>query len=126
MVDALVEACNRAGGIDGRTIELRRYDGSAEEAEGLMGRACGDEVFFLVGSAFGADGTQEATRLGCDLPAVPALTVDAAVANAALLVAPVPEPADRASVADAILLVRRADERAELRRPGLDRVPARR
>jgi hypothetical protein len=90
---AMIEWCNEQGGINGREIEGIYYDAKITEVNNVMLEAC-EQVFMLVGEGWALDSGQEATRLGCDLPAVPTYSVSPEFANAPLMVQPVPNPVD--------------------------------
>ena len=94
---AMIKWCNDQGGILGREIDGRYYDAKITEVNNVMLEACRD-VFMLVGEGWALDSAQEATRLGCDLPAVPTYSVSPEFANAPLMFQPVPNPVDYTSV----------------------------
>lgn len=93
-VQDLVKLCNAAGGINGRTIKLKTYDAAILQIQQVWTKACGDNLFFMVGEGMALDSNQEEIRLGCKLPAVPGYSVSAAFANAPLMYQPVPNPAN--------------------------------
>lgn len=94
-VEAMLEWCNGQGGINGREVVGTYYDAEITEVNRAITGAC-EREFFLVGSFWVLDGTIEPIRRECGLPAVPASVASAAFANAPLMVAPVPNPGDRA------------------------------
>ncbi len=94
-VQAMVSECNKAGGINGRTIVVKTYDAAILNVQKAMTQACSDHLFFLVGEGFALDSNQEETRLGCQLPAAPGYSVSAAFANGPLMYQGVPNPADK-------------------------------
>lgn len=60
-----------------------------------MQGACDAKSFFHVGEAWSFDGSQEETRLGCGLPAVPTFSVSAAFAMGKNVFQGTPNPADQ-------------------------------
>lgn len=67
----------------------------------------------LVGHGFAFDDQGETIRLACELPAIPAFTVGAASANAALMYQAVPDPADQAPLSHAAQVAELFGERIE-------------
>jgi ABC-type branched-subunit amino acid transport system substrate-binding protein len=110
-VEALVAKCNELGGINGRTIEVRRYDAAILNVVNTMTQACEDDLFMLVGQGFALDSNQEEARLGCGLPTVPVWSVSAAFAHAPLMIQPVPNPADRYHTGIAAMLAQQYPDR---------------
>jgi ABC-type branched-subunit amino acid transport system substrate-binding protein len=92
-IEAMIKWCNDQGGINGREVEGIYYDAKITEVNNVMLEAC-RQVFMLVGEGWALDSGQEATRLGCDLPAVPTYSVSPEFANAPLMFQPVPNPVD--------------------------------
>jgi ABC-type branched-subunit amino acid transport system substrate-binding protein len=92
-VEAFIGWCNDQGGINGREVVGNYYDAKITEVTNAVTQAC-SEVFMLVGEGWALDSAQEETRLGCDLPMVPAYTVSAEAANAPLMYQGVPNPVD--------------------------------
>jgi ABC-type branched-subunit amino acid transport system substrate-binding protein len=90
---AFMKWCNDQGGINGRQVEGKYYDAKITEVNNAVLDAC-KSVFMLVGEAWALDGSQEDTRLGCNLPAVPTYSVSADFANAPLMFQGVPNPID--------------------------------
>jgi ABC-type branched-subunit amino acid transport system substrate-binding protein len=90
---ATIKWCNEQGGINGRQITGNYYDAKITEVNNVMIAACQKE-FMLVGEGWALDGSQEQTRLGCKLPAVPTYSVSAEFANAPLMYQAVPNPID--------------------------------
>ncbi len=93
-VRALIKWCNQQGGINGRQLTGQYYDAKITEVNNVMLSAC-KQVFMLVGEGFALDGSGEAVRQGCGLPAVPAYAVSSDFANAPLMYQGVPVPVDR-------------------------------
>ncbi len=105
-VQALADACNAAGGINGRQIVVKTYDAAILQVQRAMSQACNDKLFMLVGEGFALDASQEQLRLGCKLPAVPGYAVSAAFANAPLMYQGVPNPTDRETAESAIQMAK--------------------
>src|SRR3954452_10976013 len=93
-VQDLVKVCNDAGGINGRKLQLKTYDAAILQIQQAWTKACGDNLFFMVGEGMALDSNQEEIRLGCKTPAVPGNPVSAAFAGAPLMIQPVPNPAN--------------------------------
>ena len=93
-VEAFIEVCNEKGGINGRKVRQINYDAKIFETNNRMIEAC-DQVFMLVGSLFALDGLGEATRVECQLPAVPAATVSAEFAHGPNQISAIPNPSDQ-------------------------------
>ena len=93
-IEAMVAACNELGGINGRQIVANYYDSKLTEVSAAMLRACSDQVFFLVGTAWAFDEQQEEIRQSCGLPAVPTYSVSGAFAQAPMMYQATPNPAD--------------------------------
>ena len=102
-VAAFVKECNRRGGINGREIEHRVYDAAILNVAQIMTEAC-DQVFMLVGSGFSLDGAAEATRVDCDLGAVPAWAVSADFAHGPKQITAVPNPSDEQTLSQASII----------------------
>jgi ABC-type branched-subunit amino acid transport system substrate-binding protein len=105
-IQAVAALCNKAGGINGRQIQVKTYDAAILAIQKAMTQACSDNLFFLVGEGFALDSNQEEVRLGCKLPAVPGYSVSSAFANAPLMYEPVPNPADQETSEAAVELAR--------------------
>ena len=93
-IEAMVAACNDLGGINGRQIVANYYDSKLTEVSAAVLRACGDQVFFLVGTAWAFDEQQEEIRQNCGLPAVPTYSVSGVFAHAPMMFQATPNPAD--------------------------------
>ncbi|MDA8046136.1 MAG: ABC transporter substrate-binding protein [Actinomycetota bacterium] len=92
-VTAMIKWCNDQGGILGRKIVGDDYDAAITQVNTVMQEACKSD-FMLVGEGFALDEAAEATRLGCNLAAVPGFTVGPDVANAPEMYQAVPNPVD--------------------------------
>jgi ABC-type branched-subunit amino acid transport system substrate-binding protein len=90
---AMVKWCNGQGGINGRQIDGVYYDAKITEVNNVWLDAC-TKLFMMVGQGFALDGSQEDTRLGCNLATVPTYSVSADFANAPLMAQSVPNPID--------------------------------
>jgi ABC-type branched-subunit amino acid transport system substrate-binding protein len=90
---AMIKWCNDQGGINGRQIDGTYYDAKITEVNNVWLDAC-TKVFMMVGQGFALDGSQEDTRLGCNLATVPTYSVSADFANAPLMAQAVPNPID--------------------------------
>jgi ABC-type branched-subunit amino acid transport system substrate-binding protein len=90
---AMLKWCNDQGGINGRQIEGVYYDAKLTEVNNVWLDAC-TKLFMMVGQGFALDGSQEDTRLGCNLATVPGYAVSADFANAPLMAQGVPNPID--------------------------------
>ena len=97
-VKAMISWCNQQGGINGRTVKGNYYDAKILDVNNAMTEACQGKNFFLVGQGWSLDSSQEATRLGCSLPAVPTYTVSPQFAHGKLMYQPTPNPVDEMSV----------------------------
>ena len=71
-VKAMIKWCNDQGGINGRQIIGHFYDAKISLANNVMTQACNTD-FMMVGEGFAADGAAEATRVKCNMVAVPGL-----------------------------------------------------
>jgi ABC-type branched-subunit amino acid transport system substrate-binding protein len=97
-VKAMISWCNDQGGVNGRTVKGKYYDAKILDVNNAMTSACEGGNFFLVGEGWSLDSSQEATRLGCGLPAVPTYTVSPQFAHGKLMYQPTPNPVDQMSV----------------------------
>lgn len=92
-VEALIDWCNEQGGVHGRQVVGNYYDAKITETANVVADACNSD-FMLVGSGFALAAGGEPIRLGCGLPAVPALVGGSELGMAPLMVAPVPTVID--------------------------------
>ena len=112
-IKAMIAACNELGGINGRIITGNYYDAKLTEPNAATLRACSDEVFFLVGTAWAFDEQQEEIRQGCGLPAVPTYSVSGAFSHAPLMYQGLPNPADEYSVTALELMAQQFPEEVQ-------------
>jgi ABC-type branched-subunit amino acid transport system substrate-binding protein len=110
---AMIKWCNDQGGINGRQVKGNYYDAKITEVNNVMTQACTDGVFFLVGEGWALDSGQEATRLGCDLPAVPTYSVSPEFANAPKMFQPTPNPIDYTPVEIAAAMAKKFPEQVK-------------
>ena len=66
-VQAFVDFCNEAGGVDGRQLDLVTYDSAIVATDDVTKQACDDDLFALVGSGSVQDQLGVETREGCGL-----------------------------------------------------------
>jgi ABC-type branched-subunit amino acid transport system substrate-binding protein len=92
--DAFVKWCNNAGGINGRKIELTKYDAKYFNVAQQMINACQNE-FMLVGNGDPADAPGVKPRLSCKLGEVPAYSVSPEAVASGLQVQATPNPANQ-------------------------------
>jgi ABC-type branched-subunit amino acid transport system substrate-binding protein len=92
-VKAFIKWCNDQGGINGRQITGDFYDAKISLANNVMTTACTKD-FMMVGEGFAADGSAEATRVKCNMVAVPGFSVLADFANGPMMYQAVPNPVD--------------------------------
>ncbi len=89
-VKAFVEFCNAAGGINGRTLELKTYDSMITATDDVTKQACNDDLFAIVGSGSVQDQLGIETRVGCGLPEVGAYSATSNRSESELFFQPVP------------------------------------
>jgi hypothetical protein len=92
-ISAFIKWCNDQGGINGRKLVGDDYDAAVTQVNTVMQQACKAD-FMLVGEGFALDEAAEATRLGCNLVAVPGYSVGPDFANAPEMFQAVPNPDD--------------------------------
>jgi ABC-type branched-subunit amino acid transport system substrate-binding protein len=81
--DAFVKWCNAAGGIDGRQLQLDKWDAKLFEVPARMIEACAVN-FALIGNGEGLDSSGVEQRTKCKLPEITAYDVSAAAGTAPL------------------------------------------
>jgi ABC-type branched-subunit amino acid transport system substrate-binding protein len=89
----MIKWCNDQGGINGRQVKGNYRDAKILEVNNVMLAAC-DQDFMLVGEGWSLDSSQEETRVGCGLGAVPVWAVSPEFAHGPFAVQPVPNPTD--------------------------------
>ena len=103
-VEAFVGFCNGFGGINGRKLELVKYDAKISEALAANKAACADNLFALVGSGAVFDDKGAQTMVDCKLIDVPAYTVTAAKGMSDRVVAPIPNPSNTFNIGPALFV----------------------
>ncbi len=109
--DAFVGWCNASGGINGRKIELDRWDSKLTEVAARMIQACASD-FMLVGNGEAFDSAGVDQRLKCKLPEIPAYDVSTQAAGAPLTIQPIPASGHQSAVGGALRIVKQADPEA--------------
>ncbi len=66
-IQAFVDFCNEAGGVDGRQLDLVTYDSEIVATDDVTKLACADDLFALVGTGSVQDQLGVETREGCGL-----------------------------------------------------------
>ncbi len=94
VADSFVKWCNAAGGINGRKIELTKYDAKYFNVAQQMISACQSE-FMLVGNGNPGDAPGVKPRLDCKLGEVSAYSVSPQAVASGLQVQPTPNPANQ-------------------------------
>ena len=100
--DAFVAWCNDQGGINGRQLELTKYDAAISEYQGQMEQACGQE-FAIVGDGAVQDNLWATTGRECGLIDIAGFSVTAEKAGThgdevwreTRAVQPLPNPSDQ-------------------------------
>ncbi len=103
-VEAFVGFCNGFGGINGRKLELVKYDAKIFEDLAATKAACADNLFALVGSGAVFDDKGAQTMVDCELIDVPAYTVTAAKGMSERVVAPIPNPSSSINIGPALFV----------------------
>jgi hypothetical protein len=83
--EAFTKWCNAAGGINGRKIELDKYDAKLFNGAQAVINAC-QKDFMLVGNGNAFDAVDVKPRLACKLGEIPALSISPEAADAGLQV----------------------------------------
>ena len=91
---SFVKWCNDAGGINGRKIELTKYDAKYFNVGQEMINACQSE-FMLVGNGNPADAPGVKPRLSCKLGEIPGYSVSPEAVASGLQVQATPNPANQ-------------------------------
>ena len=94
---SFVKWCNAAGGINGRKLELTKYDAKYFNVAQEMIDACQTE-FMLVGNGNAADAPGAKPRVACKLGEVPAYSVSPEAVASGLQVNATPNPANQFQV----------------------------
>ncbi|HZR12525.1 MAG TPA: ABC transporter substrate-binding protein [Acidimicrobiia bacterium] len=87
--DAFVGWCNAAGGIDGRKLQLDKWDSKLTEVAARMIQACQSD-FMLVGNGEALDATGVDQRTKCKLAEMPAYVVSAQAGTAPMSLQAIP------------------------------------
>lgn len=103
-VEAFVSWCNGFGGINGRKLELTKFDAKLTEHLGATTAACESGVFALVGSGAVFDDKGAQAMVDCGLIEVPAYTVTADKGMSDRVVSPLPNPTDQFNVGPALYM----------------------
>jgi hypothetical protein len=94
---SFVKWCNDAGGINGRKVELTKFDAKYFNVAQQMINAC-QSTFMLVGNGNPADAPGVKPRLACNLGELPAYSVSPEAVSAGLQVDATPNPANQFQV----------------------------
>ena len=94
VADSFVKWCNDAGGINGRKLELTKYDAKYFNVAQQMIAACQSE-FMLVGNGNAADAPGVKPRIDCKLGEVPSYSVSPEAVASGLQVNATPNPANQ-------------------------------
>lgn len=122
-MDAFVQWCNDAGGVNGRRLVLTKIDSKLFSHLEATAEACDAGVFAIVGSGSVADNQGAQAMLECGLVEVPAYTATPAKALSDNVVQPLPNPSDQFNVGPARWMAERhpdAVRRAAILYPGVD------
>lgn len=98
--EAFAAWCNEAGGINGRTIDLKLRDAKLVEYQNRIIEACDEGDFLMVGGGAVFDNTGQEDRLACSLPTIAGYVVTPAASEADLTFQPVPNPVNQLPVGD--------------------------
>ncbi|HEX5614851.1 MAG TPA: ABC transporter substrate-binding protein [Acidimicrobiia bacterium] len=98
--EAFAAWCNDAGGINGRTIDLKLRDAALVEYKNRVIEACDEGDFMMVGGGAVFDDTGQEDRLACGLPTIAGYVVTAVASEADLTYQPVPNPVEQLPVGD--------------------------
>jgi ABC-type branched-subunit amino acid transport system substrate-binding protein len=101
--DAFVKWCNAAGGINGRKLQLDKWDAKLFNVGQAFTSACQVD-FMMVGNGNAFDSAAVKPRLACNLGQIPAYVVAPEAANAGLQVLPSPQKATQYQAAALRLL----------------------
>ena len=106
--DAFVGWCNAAGGIDGRKIQLDKWDSKLTEVAARMIEACQSD-FMLVGNgeAFDSAGVDQRTK--CRLGEIPGYVVSKEAQIAPMSVQPIPTSIYQSPLGGALRVLKQAD-----------------
>ncbi|WP_067797987.1 ABC transporter substrate-binding protein [Actinomadura formosensis] len=92
-VAAMIDWCNKQGGINGRKIKGNQYDAAYMQSAKVMQESCKQD-FMLVGQGFAMDEAAEQYRVGCKLPTVAGFTVGPNATMGPMKYEAVPYPVD--------------------------------
>ncbi|MCU1393847.1 MAG: hypothetical protein JWM34_2275 [Ilumatobacteraceae bacterium] len=98
---AMIDWCNKQGGINGRQVVGNFYDGKVTEVDKAYTQACADKVFMMVGEGYVFDSGEEQIRIGCQLAQMPGFAVSGAVNQGPGVRLAVPAPGDEVTVSGA-------------------------
>lgn len=104
---AFVDYCNNLGGINGRKLVLKHYDSEVLNEGAAMTKACGDNLFALVGSGSVQDDAGSTIMVDCGLVSVPGYTATYIEGLSPRLVQPVPNPGNYFNVGPAKFLAKK-------------------
>jgi ABC-type branched-subunit amino acid transport system substrate-binding protein len=93
--EAFVAYCNSLGGVNGRQLELVKFDSEVLNHARAADEACAADVFAMVGSASSQDNQGAQKIVDCGLIDVPTLTGTAEHSAADNMVQPLPNPPDQ-------------------------------
>ena len=91
-VQAFVTYCNDLGGINGRKLELAKYDSKLGDTKAAVESACNDGLFAIVGSGSVFDDLGAQASVDCGLPDIAGYTATATKTLAPNVMTPLPNP----------------------------------
>ncbi|MGH9048707.1 MAG: ABC transporter substrate-binding protein [Acidimicrobiia bacterium] len=94
-MEAFVRYCNKQGGINGRKLELNKYDSALLEALDAYEQACAEDNFAIVGEGVIFDDAGLEVIEECGIPTIPAFSTSPARQLSELTYEPAPSPPDR-------------------------------
>ncbi|HEX4778917.1 MAG TPA: ABC transporter substrate-binding protein [Acidimicrobiia bacterium] len=108
---AFVGWCNAAGGINGRTLQLDKWDSKLTEVAARMIQACASD-FMLVGNGEAFDSAGVDQRVKCRLGEIPAYDVSKQAAAAPMTVQPIAASAHTSAIGGALRILKETDPEA--------------
>ncbi len=109
--DAFVGWCNAAGGIDGRKLQLDKWDSKLTEVAARMIQACQSD-FMLVGNGEAFDSSGVDQRVKCKLAEIPAYAVSKQAGTAPMSLQPIPTSIYQSTLGGAMKAIKQADPEA--------------